>query len=250
MSDVEENEGHANDLIPTPVSKLKRSYTISQKKEALEKLAKNSGPARPLKLTSTELVIPSSLLGKWAKLQDKIMNADSPLNARRIGHSGRPLKRKVIEDDVVAWTLAKRELSLSLSVDNMTSYVLRKYEEEFDGFDQCRYWIFKMLDRNELSIRRKTHDQNTAMSEQQMGDIHLDFVVHVRRLIQFHSVPITLVINMDETGSTFDIPSSTTVNKKGAKHVNIKTSNNSSSLTVFLACAVDGSKLTPMSRSQ
>ena len=39
MSDGEENEGHANDLIPAPVSKLRRSYT--QKKEALEKLATN-----------------------------------------------------------------------------------------------------------------------------------------------------------------------------------------------------------------
>lgn len=55
-----------------------------------------------------------------------------------------------------------------------------------------------------------------------------------------------LVINMDETGSTFDIPCSTTVNQKGAQHVNVKSTNNSGSLTVFLACALDGSKLTPM----
>ena len=47
---------------------------------------------------------------------------------------------------------------------------------------------------------------------------------------------------MDETGVPFDMPADTTVDFKGVKNVPIKSTNNSSSCTVFLACAIDGSK--------
>jgi hypothetical protein len=51
---------------------------------------------------------------------------------------------------------------------------------------------------------------------------------------------------MDETGVPFDMPAATTVEFKGTKHVPIKSTNNANSCTVFLACAMDGSKLKPL----
>ena len=189
MSDIDENNVPQNLEVVTSFFRLKTSYTLSQKKDALEKLAMNSENKFPLSDTANELGIDSKLLSKWNKSQEKIMNADCSLTMMRIGHTGRPLKRKVQEDDVVSWTLEKRALSLPVSVDNMTSYVLRKYPNDFSSFLQCRSWIYQVLERRNLSIRRKTHDQNTSLSEAQMGEIHLDFVFHVRRLVEFPLSP-------------------------------------------------------------
>jgi hypothetical protein len=65
-----------------------------------------------------------------------------------------------------------------------------------------------MLDRNDLSLRRKTHD-STSLSEEQMGAIHFDFVVNIRNLIDLHQFIPQLQINMDETGCHFDMAPST-----------------------------------------
>jgi hypothetical protein len=70
-----------------------------------------------------------------------------------------------------------------------------------------------MLERNSLSIRRKTHDA-TALSEEQMGAIHLDFVVHIKLIMDLHELPNCRVINMDETGCHFDMAPSTTMKLK------------------------------------
>lgn len=51
---------------------------------------------------------------------------------------------------------------------------------------------------------------------------------------------------MDETGVPFDNPTSTTIDFKGKKRVAVNTTNNSNGCTVFLACAMDGSKLKPL----
>jgi hypothetical protein len=102
-----------------------------------------------------------------------------------------------------------------------------------------------MLDRNSLSIRRKTHDA-TALSEEQMGEIQLDFVVHVKLLINLHGLLTCRIINMDETGCHFDMAPSSTIEVQGEKHVAIRGTGSTQCCTVFLAVSLDGRKLTPL----
>jgi hypothetical protein len=106
-----------------------------------------------------------------------------------------------------------------------------------------------MLDRNSLSIQRKTHDA-TALSEEQMGEIQLDFDVHVKLLIDLHGLLTCPIINMDETGCHFDMAPSTTIQLQGEKHVAMKGTGRGTGSTqcrtVFLAVSLDGRKLTPL----
>jgi hypothetical protein len=51
---------------------------------------------------------------------------------------------------------------------------------------------------------------------------------------------------MDETGVPFDLPTRTTVDFRGVKRVPVISTNNSNSCTVFLSCAIDGTKLKPL----
>ena len=106
--------------------------------------------------------------------------------------------------------------------------------------------------RNLLSIRRKTHDQKN-LSAVEMGAIQLDFVEYLRKKKRDFEVPDRMIVNMDETGLYFDMQPKTTIASKGiillmlgSKHINIKTTGNSNHCTVFLAVALDGSKLKPL----
>ncbi|KAF6114623.1 hypothetical protein HJG60_010587 [Phyllostomus discolor] len=52
---------------------------------------------------------------------------------------------------------------------------------------------------------------------------------------------------MDEVPLSFDVPSNKTVDVKGAKTINVKTSGNDKThYTVVLSCCADGTKLPPM----
>ena len=84
------------------------------------------------------------------------------------------------------------------------------------------------------------------MTEEEIGEIHLDFVYHIDHLRSEHSLDLDLIVNMDETGCHFDMPSNTTVDVIGSKHISIRTTNNSQCCTVFLSCSVSGSKIEPL----
>ena len=70
------------------------------------------------------------------------------------------------------------------------------------------------MDRNQLSIRRKTHDQK-SLSEAEMGVIKLDFVHHLRSIKADYENSDKMSINMDETGLYFDMHPNRTISDKG-----------------------------------
>ena len=136
---------------------------------------------------------------------------------------------------------------MSLAVNNnaMAIEIMKSFPNTFKTFNHCLKWTYAIMNRNGLAIRRKTHDQS-RFEEWEMGAIHLDFIVHFHRLRNFHSIPINLCVNMDETGCYFDMISSTTIHTKGSKHVAVKSESNPNHCTVFLTVALDGSKLKPL----
>jgi len=235
-----------NQLPNTPLPKLRHSYTVDQKLQSLQalRIKQASNTPNALLTTANELGIHKSLLSKWKK-NELTLKAAKNNQSRKIS-PGRPLKYKLIETSLVDWVKEKRESRVAVSPDNMTTYALKQYPNSFDSFVSCRRWIYQMVDRNNLSIRRKTHNQNTHLSEQEMAEIHLDFVYHICHLQKEHSLNLDCMVNMDETGCQFDMIPSTTVNVKGQKNVDIRTTNNAKGCTVFLACSVFGSKLKPL----
>jgi hypothetical protein len=195
----------------------------------------------PIREASVDFNIEYNLVQKWWAMRTKLFDSDAIGSIRKIG-PGRKRKHPDIEEALVAWVADKRAVSLPVSNANMASEAMRRFP---DAFTYCLKWTYNILERNELSIRRKTHDQ-VVMEEDEMGSIHLDFVIHFTRLREFHAIPWNLCVNMDETGCYFDMGSSTTIHKKGSKHVNVKSTSNSNHCTVFLSVALDGSKLKPL----
>lgn len=74
----------------------------------------------------------------------------------------------------------------------------------------------------------------------------VDLVWYIRSLVDKFDLDLGCVVNMDETGCYFDTDITTTICEKGSKSINIIGIKNNSHCTVFLAVAIDGSKLKPL----
>ena len=105
--------------------------------------------------------------------------------------------------------------------------------------------LVPVITRNFYSYRAKTSIQQKLPAQL---EAKLErFMNNIKVLRETHKFPDTQVINMDETPLYFDMPGSTTVNKKGCREVRVRsTGAEKRRLTVILACTADGNMLPPM----
>jgi hypothetical protein len=190
-------------------------------------------------------------IGEWVKNKAKLTNVDINPNSRKI-HNGPNVKRPNIESQLVDWIRQMRGLSLPISALTVAHEAMHLMPAEWDSIFSARKWVYSMMGRNEISFRRKTHNEN-ALSEQEMGRLHLDYVKHVRALMEDFDISPSRVVNFDETGCHFDMPASTTIDIRGnlsitvgTKKVNVLSTGDSGFCSVFLAVALDGAKLKPL----
>ncbi len=228
------------------LKKRRQSYPVSKKREMIELIqtAERSHIKNPIAYIAKESEIDRKILAKWVKESNTLSNIELCSSTRKI-HHGPSLKYETQEKEVLEWVIQQRNLNLPVSNKNMASFIMKNHPGAFSRFSDCLNWTYDMMKRNNLSIRRKTHDAK-SMNEEELGSIHLDYVTHIRHIMDTHGLQYSNVINMDETGCYFDMAPNTTVNIAGQKHVNIKTTGNSNHCTVFLAVALNGAKLKPL----
>ena len=223
--------------------KIRQSYSNAVKMRALQLVEELRGSDKyPVVEAAARLNIKPRSLRKLMSKAASIQASEPKL--KKI-HLGRPRLFAAGEVVAVSYIQSRRERRLTVKPLDVAVEVTRGFPHSFPNIDACRKWVYRILGRNDLSLRRKTHDAG-AMSEQEMGEIHLDFVLHIRRLIEFHEFDLKKVINMDETGCYFDMVSSTTIATRGAKTVAVEATGNPAYCTVFLAVAMNGAKLKPL----
>ena len=103
-------------------------------------------------------------------------------------------------------------------------------------------WLSKFMERNGLTIiRRRTME--AQKSPDQLTDKLCGYVLKVRRLRQKMNYYLKNIIAMNETTVWNDMISYTTVEKREAHTVNLKTTGHEKSkVTVCLAAAAGGGK--------
>ena len=80
--------------------------------------------------------------------------------------------------------------------------------------------LVPVITRNFYSYRAKTSIQQKLPA--QLKAKLERFMNNIKVLRETHKFPDTQVINMDETPLYFDMPGSTTVNKKGCREVHVR----------------------------
>ena len=109
-------------------------------------------------------------------------------------------------------------------------------------FKASNGWIQKFRIRHGLSFRVRTSvsQKLPAQLERKIES----FLTQVRALRARHQYPLELIINMDETPMYFDIVPGYTINKKGARNVQIRSSGaEKRRLTIVVTCTGSGDML-------
>ena len=102
-------------------------------------------------------------------------------------------------------------------------------------------WLEKFMNRNGLSMRRRTTEGQK--SPDQLIDKLCAYILKIRRLRMKMNYELKNIFAMNETAMWNDMISDTTVEKRGAHSVNLKsTGHEKSKITVCLTATADGGK--------
>ena len=149
-----------------------------------------------------------------------------------------------LEENVAQWILEMRDMNMPLQRKHVQWKALAIIQPHLPTFKASAGWLDKFLRRHLLALRRQT-------SIQQKLPAHLEgklttFLGNVRALRTQHEFDNKFIINMDETPVCFDMPSVSTIAKKGAREVIVHgTGAHKRRYTVTLTCTASGKMLQP-----
>jgi len=150
---------------------------------------------------------------------------------------------------LVQWILQNRKLDLPITTSVVISYLLKlepKFKEKTNN--ALKIWCFRFKKKNNFVLRRASHIGQPLPSDYMNKiTIFLKDIIDKRKILKIDNNNLHLIINVDETPIFFDAPFESTIDQKGFKQVNIKTSGyEKERISVILACAANGIKLAPL----
>lgn len=224
--------------------KKRRQWNIREKLMVVNFFENNNRNVRGM---AKKFNIEPKQVRDWTKKKEKML-ATAP-HVVKI-HPGKLPKYPNLEDNLFSWIIEKRENGNAVTRKLITRKAISlSKDQEFllnnpgiAGFKFSSKWLDGFLGRYDLSQRRKT-----TVAQQLPADLiefQQSFLSYVLYMRMQHNYPLKYIGNMDETPMWFDLPSNTTINKKGEKTVSIRTTGHErTSFTVILGCMADGTKL-------
>lgn len=149
-----------------------------------------------------------------------------------------------LEKQLANWVILERKKGLRVSTSAICQQAV-KFAKALDINQEMFHssWCFRMMKRNNLTIRTAT-----SIGQKLPADWEAK-AQSVRDYMNKNSVDLhpSQLGNMDEIPVTFDLPTSRTVELKGAKEVSVATTGHEkSNFTIMLTVTADGAKLPPL----
>lgn len=214
------------------------SYTIEQKNIVIN-FAKQYGRNK----AAAHFNLDASMVGRWVKASAN-WNSEISLNSKRIG-SGRKAYYPEAERKLYDWLIGQRKQGLAVTYTILKIQMLDilkepdmagLYNDVSRDFKTSDRWLSAFMKRYNLSWRRRTKisQKMPEQTQELLSNFH-KFVTELRIEKSFEPCNI---LNMDETPVWFDMAGNFTVEQKGAKTVQIRsTGNEKNRFTVVLTCA-------------
>lgn len=239
--------------------KRRRSYTIKEKLCFLNDL--DTAIANHTVANWYEFAdnyhIPYATFRKWNRQELENM-ADKKVRKHRTDHNGRWPQ---MEDQLYEWVLQMREKRLPLAINDIQEMAEEFFNLWWENLPagqreellekrpvQCHFrasygWAYNYMERKHISFRKITKNSSTIPADAALR-IEL-FQNNVTGLIDHFTIELDFIINMDETFLLLDFPPAYTVNTKGDKQVDVRTSRCNPKLgcTVTLTVTASGRKL-------
>lgn len=228
------------------------SYTIQFKSDAI-RYAENKGNHA----AERKFNVDRKRIREWRDNKGKIeelLAKTKGTKRKRCDGGGRKPFNEQLEEMVLEWVYDRRYKGLRVSRKLIMKKAKVMYDEmiknepthdEENEFLASTGWLKRFMQRNGLSLRRKT--SIAQKDPDKLIDKLVSFVLQVRRLSLKYNYQAADIIAMDETPVWADMVSETTVDVTGTKTVTVKTSGHEKSrVSVCLTAKADGTKLKPM----
>ena len=202
---------------------------------------------KSLRLVAGELGVDPSQLKRWEKqqlqLEAKIKERNS---AARSIHKGRKSQVDHIGEELLRLIFELREQGLSVSI-RMVSMKAGELDSAFQhksktAKDRC---IQRFVKTNQLVHRVHTHESQRSPVE--VENEALDFISMMQPIVSGLNRSEDYIINMDQTPIFFSMVPRTTLQSRGSRTVNVRTSTSSTMrVTAAVTITASGKKLCPM----
>lgn len=242
--------------------KRKRSYSVSEKLRYLRDLeeAIENGTVHTMTEFANLHRIPVETFRKW-NLHD--------LELKEEGNRGKDRKVKQrsvgtwpeVEEQLFNWYEGLRQRRLPVVIHDVQEKGLELFQAWWDAlpddqrdaiteakpqlhdFHASNGWVELFMKRKEISLRKVTKN-STTIPENALALLQT-FRDDVTGSIDRFGIPMHLFFNMDQTFVLFDFRPLYTLNEKGAKSVDVRTSRSNAKLgcTISLCVAANGDKL-------
>ena len=140
-------------------------------------------------------------------------------------HSGacRPLTFPLeVEKDILSWLLELRDLHVPVSILTLQETAKRFVRPDNPTFNASRGWVEKFFARHRLSLLSQT-SVSQKLPKQLEGSI-TKFYEDAERYMRIGKYPHSLVANMDETPTFFDMIPAKSICKTGSRECIVRTS--------------------------
>jgi len=190
-----------------------------------------------------EYGVPEKNVRSWRMKKESILEMPRAKRTCRHGLAKYP----ELEKELLEWITDQRSNGyiISLVQIQLQALKLNKKLNTDQDFKASIHWVQRFMKRHGLCIRQKTKisQKLPADLDEKLVAFH-SFVLKQRKLYDFE---LSQIGNMDETPMSFDLPRNRTVDKVGAKTVQVRTTGHErTNFTLVLACMADGTKLKPM----
>lgn len=199
----------------------KNKYTIEEKLSII-----NQAKSESLHSLSNKYGIDRKTIRDWIKLEDTLKKQNDIHKFRIAGGGAKNDLCEEKEIELVQWILQNRKLDLPITTSVVISYLLKlepKFKEKTNN--ALKIWCFRFLKKNNFVLRRASHIGQPLPSDYMNKiTIFLKDIIDKRKILKIDNNNLQLIINVDETLIFFDAPFESTIDQKGVKQVNIKTS--------------------------
>lgn len=171
---------------------------------------------------------------------------------KRTDGSGRKVALPELEEKLYAWfdgeRLEKRRVTRKMFFMKATEmFITMQQRNEIEKdvkFGFSKGWLYRFMHRKNLTLRRKTTSCQKPPSD--VLEKIANFVAYVRQIRRKHGYQLSSIIACDETAVWLDSLGNTTIDKRGAKEIGLRsTGHEKERITVMLSAKADGTKMKP-----
>ena len=209
------------------------SFTLKMKQKIIEEARQCDN----IRATARKYKIYPCQIRRWAKNQKMSEVVKRNPKAKTV-HDGKSVEYYDVEQELLVWIKELRSKDISVNTRQVIAKALSIDTNFHKGNMKALWkWIYVFLDRNNLSIRRITH-QGQKLSGH-LSEVHQRVVNSINDRFSIggdlFDVDDSMFVNMDETAVYYESNPTTTINAKGENTIAIRcTGSNSKRMTVYL----------------